>query len=151
MKKLILFFSLILFSMITYSQECVHVDSVYSTAKLKELGKRDIRFGIKQIVEDELSEKYCLSDQGSDIDVEVYYFGLPKTTVRVVGVEKTNTTTQIGVKLYYKGNCYQGIGESDTEIRAIMIEVQEGSIPFEKMTVSSSLKKAIHDAVIKLP
>jgi hypothetical protein len=71
--------------------------------------------------------------------------------VRVVGVEKTNTTTQIGVKLHYKGNCYQGIGESDTEIRAIMIEVQEGSIPFEKMTVSSALKKAIHDAVIKLP
>ena len=69
MKKLILLFSLILFSMITYSQECVYVDSVYSTSKLKELGKRDIRFGIKQIVEDELSEKYCLSDQGSDIDV----------------------------------------------------------------------------------
>jgi hypothetical protein len=31
-----------------------------------------------------------------------------------------------------------------------MIEVQEGSIPFEKMTVSSSLKKAIHEAAIKL-
>jgi hypothetical protein len=31
-----------------------------------------------------------------------------------------------------------------------MIEVQEGSIPFEKMTVSSALKKAIHEAAIKL-
>jgi hypothetical protein len=31
-----------------------------------------------------------------------------------------------------------------------MIEVQEGTIPFEKMTVSSALKKAIHDAVIKI-
>ena len=80
----------------------------------------------------------------------MYYFGLPKTTIRIVGVEKTNTITQVGVKLYYKGNCYQGIGESDTEIRAIMIEVQEGAIPFEKMTVSSALKKAIHDAVIKI-
>jgi len=81
----------------------------------------------------------------------VYYFGLPKTTIRIIGVEKTNTITQVGVKLYYKGNCYQGIGESDTEIRAIMIEVQEGAIPFEKMTVSSALKKAIHEAAIKLP
>jgi len=52
--------------------------------------------------------------------------------------------------LHYKGNKYEGIGESDTEIRAIMIEVQEGSIPFEKMTVSSALKKAIHEAAIKL-
>ena len=146
-----IFLTSLLFPIFTFAQNCVYVDSVYNTAKLKEMGNRDIRFGIRQIVEDELSEKFCLSEDGKDIDVEVYYFGLPKTTVRVVGVEKTNTTTQIGVKLHYKGNCYQGIGESDTEIRAIMIEVQEGSIPFEKMTVSSALKKAIHDAVIKLP
>jgi len=151
MKHLILLISMLLLGNITNAQQCVFVDTVYSTAKLRELGNRDIRFGVKQIVEDELSEKYCLSDQGDEIDVEIYYFGLPKTTIRVVGVEKTNTITQVGVKLYYKGNCYQGMGESDTEIRAIIIEVQEGSIPFEKMTLSSALKKAIHDAVIKLP
>mgnify|MGYP000403779595 FL=1 len=132
------------------AQQCIYVDSVYNTAKLRELGNRDIRFGIRQIVEEELSEKYCLSESGDDIDVEVYYFGLPKTTIRVVGVEKTNTITQVGIRLYYKGNKYEGIGESETEIRAIIIEVQEGTIPFEKMTVSSALKKAIHEAAIKL-
>jgi hypothetical protein len=151
MKNLILLLSNLLLSNLAIAQQCIYVDSVYNTAKLRELGNRDIRFGIRQIVEEELSEKYCLSESGDDIDVEVYYFGLPKTTIRVVGVEKTNTITQVGVKLYYKGNCYQGIGESDTEIRAIMIEVQEGAIPFEKMTVSSALKKAIHEAAIKLP
>ena len=156
MKNIILLlFNLLLSNLLlgnlAMAQQCIYVDSVYNTAKLRELGNRDIRFGIRQIVEEELSEKYCLSESGDDIDVEVYYFGLPKTTIRVVGVEKTNTITQVGVKLYYKGNCYQGIGESDTEIRAIMIEVQEGSIPFEKMTVSSALKKAIHEAAIKLP
>jgi lipoate synthase len=53
---------------------------------------------------------------------------------------------------YLMKNCLiMGIGESDTEIRAIMIEVQEGAIPFEKMTVSSALKKAIHEAATKLP
>jgi len=150
MKHLILLFGMLLLGNLATAQQCVYVDSVYNTAKLRELGNRDIRFGIRQIVEEELSEKFCLSESGDDIDIEVYYFGLPKTTIRIVGVEKTNTITQVGVKLYYKGNCYQGIGESDTEIRAIMIEVQEGAIPFEKMTVSSALKKAIHDAVIKI-
>jgi len=150
MKNLILLFGMLLLGNISIGQQCIHVDSIYNTAKLRELGNRDIRFGIKQIVEEELSEKYCLSDDGDDMDVEVYYFGLPKTTIRVVGVERTNTITQVGVKIYYKGNCYQGIGESDTEIRAIMIEVQEGSIPFEKMTVSTALKKAIHEAIIKI-
>jgi hypothetical protein len=28
--------------------------------------------------------------------------------------------------------------------------VKEGMLPFEKMTVSSALKKAIHEAVIKI-
>ena len=139
-----------LFPFFIFSQECVKVDTVFVTAKLRELGSRDIRFGIKQIVEEELSQKFCLSDDGEPIKVEVFYFGLPKTTIRVVGVEKTNTITQVGVRLHYKGVKYEGIGESDTEIRAIMIEVQEGSIPFEKMTVSSALKKAIHEAVIKI-
>ena len=139
-----------LFPFLIFAQDCVKVDTVYVTAKLRELGSRDIRFGIKQIVEEELSQKFCLSDDGKPIKVEVFYFGLPKTTVRVVGVEKTNTITQVGVRLHYKGVKYEGVGESDTEIRAIMIEVQEGSIPFEKMTVSSALKKAIHEAAIKL-
>ena len=114
------------------------------------MGNRDIRFGIRQIVEDELSEKFCLSEEGKDIDVEVFYFGLPKTTIRIVGVEKTESVTQVGVRLYYDGKCYEGIGESETEIRAIMIEVKEGMLPFEKMTVSSAIKKAIHEAAGKL-
>lgn len=145
---LLLLFVLLGFNVI--AQDCVYVDSVYNTAKLKEMGNRDIRFGIRQIVEDEISEKYCLSEDGKDIDVEVFYFGLPKTTIRVIGIEKTETKTQVGVRLYYDGKCYEGVGESETEIRAIMIEVKEGMLPFEKMTVSSALKKAIHEAVGKL-
>ena len=150
MKVLNLLFGMLLLSNITLAQQCVYVDSVYNTAKLKEMGNRDIRFGIRQIVEEELSEKFCLSEEGKDIDVEVFYFGLPKTTIRVVGVEKTESVTQVGIRLYYDGKCYEGIGESETEIRAIMIEVKEGMLPFEKMTVSSAIKKAIHEAVIKI-
>ncbi len=150
MKNLMLLFGILLLGNIYIAQQCVYVDSVYNTAKLKEMGNRDIRFGIRQIVEEELSEKFCLSEDGKDIDVEVFYFGLPKTTIRVVGVERTESMTQVGVRLYYDGKCYEGIGESSTEVRAMMIEVREGMLPFEKMTVSSALKKAIHEAVIKI-
>ena len=93
MKK-ILFLLLLLAPIMTFAQQvCVHVDSVYSTCKAKDLGRRDIRFGIKQIVEEEVSNKYCLSDSGDPIKVEIYYFGTPKTSLRVLGVEKTE---QIG-------------------------------------------------------
>ena len=150
MRNIILLLGMLLLGNLATAQQCVYVDSVYNTAKLRELGNRDIRFGIKQIVEEELSEKFCLSDDGKDMDVEVFYFGLPKTTIRVVGVERTESLTQVGVRIHYDGKCYEGIGESSTEVRAMMIEVREGMMPFEKMTVSSALKKAIHEAIIKI-
>lgn len=149
MKRLL--FLLLLLPTVAFSQDCIKVDSVYSTAKFKDLGKRDIRFGVKQMTEDMLSEKYCVSESGKDLDVEIFFFGLPKTTVRIVGVEKTNQITQVGVRIYYEGKKYEAYGESDTEIRTIMLEVEEGSVPFQKMTVSSALKKAIEQCISNMP
>jgi hypothetical protein len=146
--KLLFLLFLPLFSL---AQNCVYVDTVYSTAKLRELGNRDIRFGVKQIVEEELSEKYCMLETGEPIKTEIFYFGIPKYTLRIVGIEKTNQITQVGVRLYYKGKCYEGIGESNTEVRAVMIELVDNKVPFSKMTVSSSLKKAIHEAIVLMP
>jgi hypothetical protein len=141
----------LLLPIFTFAQNCVYVDSVYNTAKLRELGTRDIRFGVKQIVEDELSEKYCMLETGNPARVEIFYFGIPKYTIRIVGIEKTNQITQVGVRIYYKGKCYEGVGESETEVRAVMIELVDNKVPFSKMTVSSALKKAIHEAVIIMP
>ena len=136
---------------VTFAQNCVTVDSVYSTCKAKEINRRDIRFGLKQIAEDELSNKYCLSDAGNEIDMEVYYFGTPKTTIRVLGVEKTDIKTQVGIKVHYKGQVYEGIGESEVEVRAVMIELVEGSLPFNQTVVSSAIKKGIIECISKMP
>lgn len=148
MKYLLLIFFFMSLSL--SSQTCVRVDTVYCTAKLRELGNRDIRFGVKQMAEDLLSEKYCLSNTGEAIQIEIYYFGIPKTTLRVAGYEKSNQVTQVGVRFYFKNKKYKGVGESETEVRAVMIELQDG-IPFQKTTVSSALKKALQECVSLLP
>ena len=145
------FLFLCLLPFFSFAQECVFIDTVYVTAKLRELGTKDIRFGIKQIVEEEVSQRYCLLESTNPISVEVFYFGIPKHTIRIVGVENTKTITQVGVRIHFKGSKYDGIGESDTEIQAVLIEVKEGSVPFDKMTVRNALKKAIHEAVTNMP
>lgn len=149
MKKLL--FGLLLIPSLSFAQNCVKIDTVYSTAKVRELGNRNIIFGIKQIAEDELLNKYCLQDNGSPIKIEVYYFGIPKHTLRIAGVEKTDQITQVGVRIYYNNTKYEGIGESETEVRAMMMELTEEGVPFSKMTVSSAIKKAIHECVEKMP
>jgi hypothetical protein len=151
MKKLLLLSALLISLNSWGQQKCVKVDSVWNTAKLRELGNRDIRFGIKQMAEDLLSSKYCLSDNGGSVKIEVFYFGIPKKSLRIAGVEKTDQITQVGVKLYYNDNIYQGIGESETEVRATMIELTDAGIPFSKMTVSSAIKKAIEECITKMP
>jgi hypothetical protein len=133
-----------------FSQKCVKIDTVFSTAKLRELGSRDIKFGVKQIVEDELSSTYCLSENGLPISVEIFYFGIPKTTIRIVGIEQTNQITQVGIRLKVNGKKIDGYGESETEVRAIMIELVDGKVPFSKTTLSSAIKKAVHDAVTQI-
>lgn len=152
MKNLILLL-LFFIPVLSFSQtdNCIYVDSVYSTAKFKDLGKRDIRFGVKQLTEDILSEKFCIKPGSSKVNVNIFFFGLPKTTLRIVGVEKTNQITQVGVKLIVDEKVYEGYGESDTEIRTIMLEVVEGSIPFSKMTLSNAIKKAIESCASQIP
>lgn len=153
MKK-ILFTLLFLAPLMTFAQTqqtCVVVDSVYSTCKAKDLGRRDIRFGIKQIVEDEMSNKYCLSDSGEPVKVEIFYFGTPKTSLRVLGVEKTDQLTQVGIRVYYKDQKYEGIGESEVEVRAVLIELVDGKVPFSQTAVSSAIKKGIIECISKMP
>jgi hypothetical protein len=146
-----LLFLLLLFPTLSFAQNCVHVDTVYSTAKVRELGNRNIIFGIKQMAEEEVSNKYCIMNSGEPIKIEVYYFGVPKTTIRIVGVEKTEQITQVGLRFYFKGVKYEGIGESNTEVRAAFIELVDGVVPFSKTTVSSAIKKAIQECISKMP
>ena len=148
MKYLLL---LLIIPMLSFSQsQCVKIDTIFVTAKVRELGNRNIKFGVKQILEEQLYNKFCLSEDGEKIGVEIYYFGVPKKSLRIVGVERTNQITQIGVKIYFKGKTYEGIGESDTEVRAAFIELVDGKVPFSKMTISNSIKKAIEECVSKI-
>jgi hypothetical protein len=151
MKKLIFLLSFLPFLAFAQINPCVKVDSVYSTAKFKELDGRDIRFGVRQMTEDILSDKYCIQAESDPVNVEIFFFGLPRKTIRVVGIEKTEQITQVGVRLYHRGIVYEAYGESDTEIRTIMLEIEEGQMPFSKMTVSNAIKKAIESCVSQMP
>jgi hypothetical protein len=149
MKYTILF--LILFPFCSFAQqECVKVDTVYVTAKMKQLSNRDIRFGIKQTTEEILSEKYCLTDIGTPVAVEVSYIGMPTQSFRIGGIGSESQTTEVAVKLHFKDKEFEGTGSSSTDVRTIMIELKDGKVPFSKMTISNALKMAIQDAVSKM-
>jgi hypothetical protein len=132
------------------SDRCFSVDTVYSTAKFRNLSNRDIRFGVKQMTEELISEKFCIKPGSSSIKVEIFYFGLPRKELRLLGVGKEEAITQIGIRLYVGDKAYEGFGESETEIRTVMLEVVDEQVPFSKMTLSNSVKKALVQCVSQL-
>jgi hypothetical protein len=66
-----------------------------------------------------------------------------------MGIEESVQTTEIGIQVKYKGKKYEEYGESESEIHAVMIELTDG-IPFSKMTVSTSIKKALEKIIKKM-
>jgi len=146
MKYFILFLVIPFFSL----AQCVKIQEIKSSVEIKELGNRDVKFGVKQVAEDMLSSKFCLSDSGEQIFIDIFYFGLPKKSLRIMGIEESVQTTEIGIQLKYKGKKYEEYGESESEIHAVMIELTDG-IPFSKMTVSTSIKKALEKIIKKMP
>jgi len=132
-------------------QICVSVDSVYSTMKIKEFKDRNILFGVKQITEEVLSEKYSLCEQNAiPVMVEITRVGTPSTTFRVAGVGAATETTQILLKVHFGDTIVDGIGESATTASYAFIELKEGKVPFSKSSIGIAMKKAIIDAIGKL-
>jgi hypothetical protein len=132
-------------------QICVSVDSVYSTMKIKEFKDRNILFGVKQITEEVLSEKYSLCEQNAiPVMVEITRVGTPSTAFRIAGVGAATETTQILLKVHFGDTIVDGIGESATTASYAFIELKEGKVPFSKSSIGIAMKKAIIDAIGKL-
>jgi hypothetical protein len=133
-----------------FSQTCVKVDSVYSTMKIKEFKDRNILFGVKQITEEVLSEKYSLCEQNAiPVMVEITRVGTPSSSFRIAGVGAATETTQI-LKVHFGDTIVDGIGESATTASYAFIELKEGKVPFSKSSIGIAMKKAIIDAIGKL-
>lgn len=151
MKKLL--FLLLLLPAISFAQtdKCLKIDSVYTTAKIKELKNRRITFGIRQIAEEELSNKYQICQEGVPVWVEVAYVGTPKKSFTFGGVGGAVQTTEVLIKIRVFDEVYEGLGSEETSAQMMFIQLNDDQIPFDKTTLSTAIKKAIAIAVKKMP
>ncbi len=149
--KHLLIFLLLLLPFTLLANDCVYVNQITVNKKFKELNSRNIKFGIKQITEELLSERYCLADSSNAVDIEVYSIGAPKTTIRIMGASSISQVTQISLKVTYKGVVYEGLGEAETDVRSMFIELENNEVPFNNTTISIALKRALQNATQRLP
>ena len=147
MKSLFYIFILLLpFKLL--SQDCIKVDKVYSTAKFRDLNSESTKSDIKKITEEVLSVYgYCLSDNGENISVELYYFGNKRDEREVVNMNSNETQVSINIK--YNSVVYSGDGVIQNDVREVMLEFIDSK--FSETNLAKAIRLAIHSCILKFP
>lgn len=145
MKKLLL---ILLFPLLTYGQECYTVKRVVSKADTEELSQRRVIFGIKQMVEDVISEKYDLCEDGTPVFVEVLSIGTPSKGVSIGPFKRKKKEIIVKIKVILGEKILFGEGIAKTTIKATFLDLNNEDLPFQKTTFASAVKKAIEQSLM---
>ena len=145
MKKLLL---LLLFPTLLFSQiNCYSVKSVTTEIEMEEISQRRITFGIKQMVEDIISDKYDLCMDGNPIEVKVISIQAPTTGISLGPWTKVSKKTIVILSINMDGKVIEVEGKAKSTVKATFIDLQNDKLPFNKTTFSSAIKKAIEKAI----
>ena len=148
MKKLFLLLSLVfLVSADTNTKECYKVTKVSSQVEAPEMKKERVVFGIKQMTEEILSEKYDICEDGTPVEVEVLSVEAPSTNTSLGPFSKTKKITIVKLRLLVKGEEYWGQGEANTTVQSTFLDLNDDNLPFNKTSFSGAVKKALVEAV----
>ena len=145
MKKLLL---LLLFPTLLFSQiNCYSVKSVTTEIEMEEISQRRITFGIKQMMEDIISDKYDLCMDGNPIEVKVISIQAPTTGISIGPWTKVSKKTIVILSISMDGKVIEVEGKAKSTVKATFIDLQNDKLPFNKTTFSSAIKKAIEKAL----
>ena len=145
MKNLLIF---LLFPTLLFSQvDCYSIKSVTTEIEMEEISKRRITFGIKQMMEDIISDKYDLCMNGKPVNVVVQSIESPQTGIQIGPWTKVSKKTIVTLLIYMDGKVTEVEGKSKSTVKSTFIDLQNNDIPFSKTSFSSAIKKAIEKGI----
>lgn len=125
------------------SQECYTVTKVSTQIEMEEISKNRIIFGIKQIMEDVISDKYELCMDGKPVKVVVQSIEAPQTGIELGPWTKVSKKTIVTLLLYIDGKEIEVVGKAKSTVESTLIDLNNDKLSFNKTTFSSAVKKAI--------
>ena len=145
MKKLLLF--LFLIPTMLFAQECYTVKAVTTEVEMEEISQRRITFGIKQMMEDIISDKYDLCMDGKPVEVQVTSIEAPTTGIEIGPWTKVSKKTIVTLLVYMDGKIIEVEGKAKSTVEATFIDLQNDQLPFNKTAFASAVKKAIEKSI----
>jgi len=129
------------------SQECYTIKAVTTTVEMEEISQRRITFGIKQMMEDIISDKYDLCLDGKPVEVQVTSIEAPTTGIEIGPWTKISKKTIVTLLVYMDGKIIEVEGKAKSTVEATFIDLQNDELPFNKTAFASAVKKAIEKSI----
>ncbi len=145
MKNLII--ALMFLPMLSFSQECYTVKTVTTEIEMEDISKKRITFGIKQMMEDIISDKYDLCINGKPVKVQVTSIEAPTTGIEIGPWTKVSKKTIVTLLVYIDGKIIEVKGKAKSTVEATFIDLQNDELPFNKTSFASAVKKAIEKSI----
>jgi hypothetical protein len=148
MKNLILLLSLM--TLPSFAQNCYSVTKVENLTENPDLSSKKFVFGLKQLTEEMMGEKFTICQEGLPVHVAVTSIEAPTVGINIgpFMIKKKNTIVKVIVQK--DGVEYEGEGSAKLSVKASFAELRDENLPFEKSTFASAVKKALEVSVSKM-
>ena len=126
----------------------IHVDPVFNSTKIEKIDGRDLTFGVKEEVEEILSnEGYFITDStGFAVQVSITKLESPQQILNIVGLKWLRKDYIVETEICIGSGCFTGSSMRRTFIFAALLDVQNNEVPLNRKSFSKALQSSLKDA-----
>lgn len=130
--------------------QCYTVTGVENNTENPDLSSKRFTFGVKQITEELISEKFDICLDGIPVNVEIVSIEAPSLGFNIgpFMIKKKITEVELIVKVGDKE--FIGKGGAKLSVKASFAELKDENLPFEKSVFASALKKALQQSISQM-
>ena len=127
---------------------CTYVATPINQTKIQTVGDRNITFGVKEEVEEILSNKGIVVCDSGGVKVEVFINKIesPQEIVNIMGIQWLKKDYIVETEIIKEGTSYKGIGIKKTFVFAMFLNVEGGEVPLNKKAFSKALQTSLKSA-----
>lgn len=150
MRKLIILIGIILMGINLQAQDCYTVREITNKTQNESLSSKKYIFGVKQMTEEILSQKYSICIDGKTVNVNILSIEAPTVGINIGPFMIRKKETIVKTEIILDGISYIGEGSAKLSVKATFAELKDENLPFEKSVFASAIKKSLQDAVNKV-
>jgi hypothetical protein len=127
---------------------CTYVTTPINQTTIKTVGDRDVTFGVKEEVEEILTNKGIVVCDSGDVVVDVHITKIesPQEIVNIMGIQWLKKDYVVETEIIKDGKTYKGTGIKKTFVFAMFLNVEGGEVPLNKKAFSKALQSSLINA-----